>query len=47
MPDGRVPRARSVPISRVRSVTAIVMTIAAERITMVTRTVPTKPKMPM
>ena len=45
--EGRVPRARSVPISRVRSVTAIVMTIAADRITITTRTAPTNPKIPM
>ena len=44
---GRVPIARSVPISRVRSVTAIVITIAADRITITTSTAPTKPKMPM
>jgi hypothetical protein len=36
-----------VPISRVRSVTAIVMTIAAARTTMIASTVPTKPKIPM
>src|SRR5262249_18261270 len=38
IPAGRVPRARSVPISRVLSETAIVMTIAAERMTMTTST---------
>ena len=47
IPDGRVPRARSVPISRVLSATAIVITIAADRITMTTSTAPTNPKIPM
>ena len=47
MPAGRVPIARSVPISRVLSVTDIVITIAADRITITTRTAPTKPKIPM
>ncbi len=47
MPAGRVPSARSVPISRVRSVTAMVITIAADRTTITTSTAPTKPKIPM
>ena len=41
IPDGLVPSARRVPISRVRSVTAIVMTIAADR-TITTRNGPDK-----
>ena len=46
MVRGRVPMARSVPTSRVLSLTAIIMVLAAASRTMTTRIVPMKPKMP-
>jgi len=46
MRDGRVPIARSVPISRVRSAAAIIIVLAVARSTTTTSTIPMKPKMP-